>query len=484
MEAHGPSLGGGAPPVKGPSLPPPVPRLRCEVVREVAAIQQEEGLSPEFLQHYCESEDLGSVAYLEIQLDSVAQSVERLGGYLPNLRQLRLMLDSSILHVRDLGTSLQHLEVLWMSRCGLQDLGGVASALPALREFYLPFNDVADLSPLAGLESLEVLDIEGNAVSDPEEVAMLKLCPKLRELTMVGNPVSGGGGGLPRQAVLDLLPQLEILDDVSTDPIAPPSSAALAAEELGGEAGSIFGAKEALNDLSTGSSTSLGVAGDEDSGDESSRDGETADAFGTFGASTLAPIRPLQPSHPLLIQGLSEAALQTSSPAAGEPDEVELITERVKRARPKMLPYGQALTDRPAGASGFGFELASRGRLSTASFEATEMRPATCASHFEVLRASQDAASDLTCGESLAGNAFTAARLRRIHASGAMTVRESGMDIRELLRRYQTYSQPSCISSEEMRSRKQEAVAKRPGTPDVRIHAIDGAVTARLADCK
>ena len=85
--------------------------------------------------------------------------MESLGGFLRNLRQLRLR-DSNIHRIRDLGTELTHLEVLWMGRCGLQDLSGIA-AMPALREFYLPFNDVSDLVPLCNHDCLEVLDIEG-----------------------------------------------------------------------------------------------------------------------------------------------------------------------------------------------------------------------------------------------------------------------------------------------------------------------------------
>merc|ERR1719162_1261653 len=102
-----------------------------------------------------------------------------------------------------------------MSRCGLQDLNGV-SAIPALREFYLPFNDVADLSPLSAHDYLEVLDIEGNEVLDLEEVLVLKHCVSLRELTLTGNPVCRGSS-FSRRSVIDILPQLSILDGISPE---------------------------------------------------------------------------------------------------------------------------------------------------------------------------------------------------------------------------------------------------------------------------
>ncbi|CAE8711931.1 unnamed protein product, partial [Polarella glacialis] len=78
-----------------------------------------------------------------------------------------------------------HFEALIVCTC-------TVGMLPWLDRFYLPFNDVADLGPLNGLEFLEVLDVEGNAVSDPDEVEALSECCLLRELTLSGNPVSSG----------------------------------------------------------------------------------------------------------------------------------------------------------------------------------------------------------------------------------------------------------------------------------------------------
>lgn len=51
-----------------------------------------------------------------------------------------------------------------------QDLDG-CSAFPLLRELYLSFNEVSDLSACIGCASLEVLDLEGNSVCDLDQVA-------------------------------------------------------------------------------------------------------------------------------------------------------------------------------------------------------------------------------------------------------------------------------------------------------------------------
>ena len=46
-----------------------------------------------------------------------------------------------------------------MPRCKLKDLDGLP-ALSSLREFYLAFNEVTDISLITMLSSLELLDLE------------------------------------------------------------------------------------------------------------------------------------------------------------------------------------------------------------------------------------------------------------------------------------------------------------------------------------
>ncbi len=107
--------------------------------------------------------------YLEVFVEEVSATVTLLfnfsliplyhaGAYLPNMTQLRLS-NSLVPCVRDLGTSLSSLKILWMTRCKLKDLDGLP-ALQNLQEFYLAFNDVEDISVVTMLSSLEVLDLE------------------------------------------------------------------------------------------------------------------------------------------------------------------------------------------------------------------------------------------------------------------------------------------------------------------------------------
>ncbi|RHY34548.1 hypothetical protein DYB32_000854 [Aphanomyces invadans] len=133
-------------------------------------------------------QDLSRVTYLQLTVDTHKQSVEALGVLLPSLTQLRL--HESVLHsFRDLGTSLHSLQVLWLMRSGVKDLDGIG-ALTGLRELYLQFNEISDVSPLSMHDALHVvgedmtgavcrflrcnqLDLEGNAVDDIVQIEQL-----------------------------------------------------------------------------------------------------------------------------------------------------------------------------------------------------------------------------------------------------------------------------------------------------------------------
>ena len=143
-------------------------------------------LSPAKLRVVSGLQQLDMVTYLEMRVDTREHSLGNFGSWLPSLRQLKLN-GSLIATVRDLGTALGQLRVLWMANCGLQDLDGV-SALSSLQELYLAFNHVSELSSVSLLDELQVVDLEGNDVDDITQVGFLALCLRLDTLTLSGNP--------------------------------------------------------------------------------------------------------------------------------------------------------------------------------------------------------------------------------------------------------------------------------------------------------
>lgn len=129
---------------------------------------------------------------------------------MPNLTSLKLN-ESTIPSIRDLGVALSNLRVLWLRRCRLQELSGIA-AMPLLEELYVPFNDITDLSPLCYNDSLQVLDVEGNMIEELDEFQGLQTCSNLRELTVASNPFCRTEE-FSLCGIKEFLPQLEMLDD-------------------------------------------------------------------------------------------------------------------------------------------------------------------------------------------------------------------------------------------------------------------------------
>ena len=98
-------------------------------------------LSEEYLREVAGTDDLQSLTYLELTIDTTDQSVEPLGRMLPNIAQLKLN-HSRLASFRDLGTQLRNLRILWLNRSGVTELDGVG-ALTGLKELYLAFNKEA-----------------------------------------------------------------------------------------------------------------------------------------------------------------------------------------------------------------------------------------------------------------------------------------------------------------------------------------------------
>jgi Leucine-rich repeat (LRR) protein len=118
----------------------------------------EDYLSPTRLRQLSGKRDLGQVNYLQISVNTQTSSLGNFGGSVPSLGELRCV-ESVVPCLRDLGTRLGRLKVLWLPRCELRDLDGLPS-LSCLQELYISHNEVRDVSLAAMLPELRVLDVE------------------------------------------------------------------------------------------------------------------------------------------------------------------------------------------------------------------------------------------------------------------------------------------------------------------------------------
>lgn len=158
----------------------------------------------------CSVTNLHTQTFLEMRADAAEEDLSSVGEMMPGLAQLRLN-QSIVPSMRCFGSSFQNLKVLWVARSELRDLDGIA-ALINLTELYASFNDITDVAPIAELDFLTTLDLEGNRVEDTDAPDFLNMCPNLVELNLEGNPLSR----VPnyRNKVCVSVKRLEKLDDV------------------------------------------------------------------------------------------------------------------------------------------------------------------------------------------------------------------------------------------------------------------------------
>ena len=172
-------------------------------------------IGEQFLKLSSGRENLKEVRTLDLNVDCTDESLQALGELMPNLERLKLS-GSTIPSCRDLGTRLTTLKVIWLSRCRLTSLDGIG-ALKSLKELYAAFNDIDDLTALAFHDAIEVIDLDGNLISDLRQVEQLGTCAALHTLSLESNPVAGVSSEY-RQIVATLVPTLEVLDDVVLSP--------------------------------------------------------------------------------------------------------------------------------------------------------------------------------------------------------------------------------------------------------------------------
>ncbi|XP_032604613.3 leucine-rich repeat-containing protein 56 isoform X1 [Taeniopygia guttata] len=190
------------------------------LIKDDGELLMDEPLSPRKLKILAGVDDLQQVKALEMRVDTREISLGNFGVHLPNLRELKLN-NSLLVSVRDLGTSLSHLCVLWMARCGLSDLDGISSC-SSLKELYIAYNNISDLCQLTWLDHIEVLDLEGNNIEDINQMQYLRLCCKLSHLTVEGNLIclkpNAESAEDPdynyRAEVKKLIPHLKYLDRI------------------------------------------------------------------------------------------------------------------------------------------------------------------------------------------------------------------------------------------------------------------------------
>ena len=166
----------------------------------------------------CKREDVHT---FESQVDTTESTLTCIGDQFPNLRKLRLN-NSVIYSIRDIGCTFSNLRFLSLARCGITSLTGISTISNTVEELYLAFNKITDVSDLMGMDSLQVIDLEENQISDLTNIEFLTCCEGLKLLTLTGNPCVDDPEEY-RIKVAKLLPNLVYLDEKRLKPKLPKS---------------------------------------------------------------------------------------------------------------------------------------------------------------------------------------------------------------------------------------------------------------------
>ena len=167
-------------------------------------------LSPSRLQDISGSEDLNEVQSIEIKVNTKETTVGNFGKYLPALTQLTLN-NSFIPSIRDIGTSFHCLTTLYLSKCCLSDVDGIAT-IQNLTKLDISSNNVSDISPISFLDNLRELNASDNSIDNVGQIDYLTLLAELVILIITDNPVCDNNEDLFRDYVLSKLPNLQILN--------------------------------------------------------------------------------------------------------------------------------------------------------------------------------------------------------------------------------------------------------------------------------
>ncbi|KAI8617033.1 hypothetical protein BC830DRAFT_1115501 [Chytriomyces sp. MP71] len=134
-------------------------------------------------------------------------------GELSTLREVTLH-QFDIEKIENLDVYCRHLEILYLQNNQINKIENLHK-LKELQYLNLALNNITKIENLEGCESLEKLDLTVNFVSDPLDLESLTENIGLRELFLVGNPITQVEGY--REFAITTLPQLKVLDGKEID---------------------------------------------------------------------------------------------------------------------------------------------------------------------------------------------------------------------------------------------------------------------------
>lgn len=132
-------------------------------------------------------DELASLTKLSIIISNDYGLLNQFGKFLPKLEILKLN-TSNILSFNDIGTNFNHIKCLQMRSCHLKDISGLV-CMQSIEILDVEDNEISDVIDIEMCSTLQKINLKSNKISDESNLTFLSSVDSLRYLNIKDNPI-------------------------------------------------------------------------------------------------------------------------------------------------------------------------------------------------------------------------------------------------------------------------------------------------------
>ena len=132
-------------------------------------------------------DELASLTKLSIIISNDYGLLNQFGKFLPNLEILKLN-TSNILSFNDIGTNFNHIKCLQMRSCHLKDINGLI-CMQSIEILDVEDNEISDVIDIEMCSTLQKINLKSNKISDESNLTFLSSIDCLKYLNIKDNPI-------------------------------------------------------------------------------------------------------------------------------------------------------------------------------------------------------------------------------------------------------------------------------------------------------
>ena len=132
-------------------------------------------------------DELASLTKLSIIISNDYGLLNQFGKFLPKLEILKLN-TSNILSFNDIGTNFNHIKCLQMRSCHLKDINGLI-CMQSIEILDVEDNEISDVIDIEMCSTLQKINLKSNKISDESNLTFLSSIDCLKYLNIKDNPI-------------------------------------------------------------------------------------------------------------------------------------------------------------------------------------------------------------------------------------------------------------------------------------------------------